>query len=86
MPLIEKIHPGKIEYTHSANEAGRDLVSFGSDSLNRSHILCIQVKAKQISYGASFGKVQETTKLAKEVGITIENGSPLVVSHTKYGL
>ena len=75
IPLIEKIHPGKIEYTHSANEAGRDLVSFGSDLLNRPHILCAQIKAKQISYGASFGKVQETTKLAKEVGVTIENGS-----------
>jgi len=75
IPLIEKTHPGRIEYTHSPNEAGRDIVSFGTDLLNRPHILCVQVKAKQISYAAAaFGKITSTARTAKEVGVVTETG------------
>src|ERR1041384_2667314 len=74
LPLIEKVHPGRVEYTHSAIEGGRDIVSFGSDVLGREHILCIQVKAVKISYGASFAEVKQTSELAKTTGVTLENG------------
>lgn len=76
IPLIRKLHPGRIEYTHSANEAGRDIVSFGKDSLKRQHILCIQIKANKVSYGAQFqGIVVNPTRMAKVEGVTTENGS-----------
>ena len=74
IPLIHKLHPGKIEYTHSPIEGGRDIVSFGYDQLKRQDILCVQVKAKQISFGASFGIIQHTTTIAKNTGVTRENG------------
>jgi hypothetical protein len=74
-PLISKVHSGKLEYTHSANEAGKDIISFGRDSLNRKHILCIQVKADKISYGSPFiSQVADPCKLAKNEGVILENG------------
>lgn len=74
-PLINKIHPGKLEYTHSANEAGKDIISIGLDSLNRKHILCVQVKADKISYGSPFiSQVADPCKLAKNEGIILEGG------------
>jgi hypothetical protein len=76
IPLIKKLSPGRIEYTHSANEAGRDLVSFGKDNLNREHILCVQVKADKVSYGAKFQEiVVSPTLAAKKEGVTLENGA-----------
>src|ERR1035441_9160106 len=51
-PLVNVLHPGRIEYTHSPVEAGRDIVSYGHDALGRQHILCVQVKARPISHGA----------------------------------
>lgn len=74
-PLIKKIHPGKVEYTHSANEAGKDIISFGRDRLDRKHILCVQVKADKISYGSPFiSQVADPCKLAKNEGVILENG------------
>ena len=75
IPFIEKIHPGKIEYTHSSIEGGRDIVSFGLDSLDRSHILCIQVKSSKISFGASsFGNLSNVATVAKETGVILYDG------------
>jgi DNA polymerase III delta prime subunit len=79
VPLIEKIHPGRVEYTHSTIEAGRDIVSFGKDSLNRQHILCIQAKANKVTYGAQFqGIVANPSITAKTEGVTIENGNQCI--------
>lgn len=78
-PLIMKIHPGKIEYTHSANEAGKDIISFGIDNLGRKHVLCVQVKADKVSYGAPFiGQVSDPCKLAKNEGVTLESGEKVI--------
>ena len=75
-PLIEKLHPGRIEYTHSSIESGRDIVSFGTDSINRSHVLCVQIKADKVTYGAQFHRiVVSPTKMAKMEGVTLENGN-----------
>ena len=75
IPLVEVLHPGRIEYTHSTNEAGRDIVSFGRDSLGRPHILCVQIKARPISYGArEIGEVQQVSTTAKLQGVTSEDG------------
>ena len=49
-PLVEKLRKGRVEYTHSSIEAGRDVVSFSVDDLGRLDVLCIQVKAARISY------------------------------------
>ena len=74
-PLIEALHPGRIEYTHSPVEAGRDLVSLGRDALGRTHTLCVQVKARPISYGArAFAEVTNVASLARTEGVTRENG------------
>lgn len=74
-PLIEHLHPGRLEYTHSPEEAGRDLVSFGRDALGRRHILCVQVKARPISHGAnSIGQVAHVATVAKTQGVTMQNG------------
>lgn len=76
IPLINKLHPGRIEYTHSAIEAGRDLVSFGKDNLNRPHILCVQVKADKVTYGSKFQEiVVSPTLTAKKEGVTLDDGS-----------
>ncbi|MCP4763562.1 MAG: AAA family ATPase [archaeon] len=76
IPLILKVHPGKIEYTHSNIEGGRDIVSYGIDCIGRKHILCIQVKAIKISYGASsFGEIKNTAIVAKDTGVALEDGS-----------
>ena len=74
-PLIEVLHPGRIEYTHSPTEAGRDLVSYGRDCLNRPHILCVQVKAVKLSFGASaFNSVVSQAESALKILVTLENG------------
>jgi len=76
-PVLEKLHPGRLEYTHSGDEAGRDLISFGRDPLlpSRGHIFCVQVKARRISHGAaSFGEVAAVAITAKTEGVTRENG------------
>lgn len=84
-PLIKKLHPGKIEYTHSANEAGRDIISFGKDTLKRQNILCVQVKANKITYGAQFqGIVVNPSKMAKTEGVTIENGTSCIPNEIWY--
>ncbi len=78
-PLIEYLHPGRIEYTHSSIEAGRDIVSFGVDSIKRQHILCVQIKADKVTYGAQFqGIVVNPTKMAKMEGVTLENGNKCI--------
>src|SRR5437868_11682198 len=75
MPLIEVLHPGRIEYTHSPIEAGRDLVSFGRDLIDRSHILCVQVKAIPLSYGApAFTSAANAAQGALKIMVTRENG------------
>jgi hypothetical protein len=80
-PLVEVLHPGRVEYTHSSDEAGRDFVSFGRDSLGREHILCVQVKARPISHGAAgFGAVSQVATIAKTQGVTRENGDVCVPS------
>ena len=68
IPLIEKIHPGKIEYTHSANEAGRDLVSFGSDLLNRPHILCAQIRLNKFLMVLLLAKFKKLLNLLRKLG------------------
>lgn len=74
-PLLEKIHPGRVEYTHSPIEAGRDLVSFGKDYLSRPHILCVQVKAIKLSFGAApFKDVVNAAEVALKMQVTLENG------------
>lgn len=76
IPLVEKLHPGRTEYTHSTMEAGRDIVSFGKDYLGRQHILCIQAKAIRISYGASsFQEVVNAAQFAKNEGVTSQDGN-----------
>jgi len=78
-PLVETLHPGRIEYTHSPNESGRDFVSFGGDCLGRPHILCVQVKARPISHGAgSFRALANVATTAKIEGVTRENGERCV--------
>jgi hypothetical protein len=84
-PLIETLHPGRIEYTHSTIEAGRDIVSYGRDALDRQHILCVQVKARPISHGASdFGQLASVATLAKTEGVTLEDGSACIPSEVWY--
>lgn len=79
IPLIEKLHPGKIEYTHSSIESGRDIISYGKDTLDRQHIICIQVKAIRISYGAmSFMSLINVGKLAKTEGVTNVDGNKII--------
>lgn len=79
IPLLEKVHPGRVEYTHSPIEAGRDIVSFGKDSLKRQHILCVQIKANKVTYGAQFqGIVVNPSKMAKMEGVTTENGTQCI--------
>ncbi len=76
LPLINAIHIGKIEYTHSAIEAGRDIISFGKDILGREKTLCIQVKSDKISYSATkFGLLKAQAMTAKESGVVLENGT-----------
>lgn len=75
IPLVEKLHPGRIEYTHSTIEAGRDIISYGKDTIDRQHIICIQVKAIKISYGArAFMALVNVCKLAKTEGVTNVEG------------
>lgn len=74
MPLIAKVHPGRVEYTHSGLEAGRDVVSFGTDSLGRGHILCVQAKAVAIPTGAEFAALAATLGQARTEGVTTETG------------
>lgn len=74
-PLLEIIHPGRIEFTHSSNEAGRDIISFGKDALGRDDILCIQAKANKVTYGAQFnGIVTNPAQMAKTEGVVLANG------------
>jgi len=76
IPLIESIHQGTIEYTHSNNESGRDIVSFGKDLIGRSHILCVQVKAIKISYGAAkFKSITDSAITAKDQGVITQSGN-----------
>jgi hypothetical protein len=83
-PLIKELHPGNIEYTHSSIEAGRDIVSFGRDILGRQHVLCIQVKARPLSYGAKFHEVVGVSQLAKNEGVTLQNGSKCLPDEVWY--
>ncbi len=75
LPLIAKLHPGRIEYTHSSIEAGRDLVSFGQGCSGRPHILVVQVKSAKLSFGAeAFGGIMAVLQVSKLQGVTTENG------------
>jgi energy-coupling factor transporter ATP-binding protein EcfA2 len=75
IPLLAKLHGERVEHTHSSNEAGRDLVSFGKDYLGRPHILALQAKSKKISFGAAaFGALVNVATVAKNEGVTLENG------------
>ncbi|MCG8405482.1 MAG: NACHT domain-containing protein [Phycisphaerales bacterium] len=76
-PLIEELHPGRIEFTHSAVEAGRDLVSFGSDALRRRHYLCVQVKTTHLPSGGGFTAALSQANTARKVGITTESGEQI---------
>lgn len=85
IPLLKELHPGRVEYTHSAIEAGRDLVSFGKDILNRQHILCVQVKANKVTYGAQFqGLVVNPSNMAKTQGVTTDNGCHCIPNEVWY--
>lgn len=85
IPFIEAVHPGRIEYTHSPDEAGRDIISFGRDLLGRLHILCVQVKARPISRGArDFGEVREVSTSAKLQGVTREDGNLCIPNEVWY--
>jgi hypothetical protein len=76
IPLVRILHPGKVEYTHSSVEAGRDIISVGTDNLHRQHILCIQVKAVSLSYGSRFiSLVVNPCELAKTEGVTLFDGT-----------
>lgn len=76
LPLLEAIHPGRVEYTHSSSERGRDVISFGKDSLKRPHILAVQVKTTRIPYGAAaFGLIRAALEAARTEGVTLENGT-----------
>lgn len=75
MPFLEQVLKGHIEYTHSATEAGRDIVVFTSDPLGKEKIYCIQVKVTDISYGAAaFGGIFHTLMTAKREGVTLTDG------------
>jgi hypothetical protein len=75
-PLLERLHPGPIEYTHSALEAGRDLVSYGEDSLGRKHVLCVQVKATPFSFSVGeFQRIADTARGARTQGVTMPSGA-----------
>jgi hypothetical protein len=79
VPLLEVLHPGRVEYTHSAIESGRDLVSFGKDMLGRPHILCVQVKASRISYAAkNFGQLFSIASVARDAGVTVQDGNTIL--------
>jgi hypothetical protein len=78
IPLLAKILNGRVEYTHSATEAGRDLVIFAQDQFGYDKIYCAQVKVTPISYGAAaFGAIVNTLKTAKREGVTLSTGSRL---------
>jgi energy-coupling factor transporter ATP-binding protein EcfA2 len=75
-PLIEVLHPGKIEYTHSPIEDRRAIVSFGYDSLRRSHVLCVLPEISRIpSEEVGFGKMMSIAETIRDVGLTKENGT-----------
>ena len=75
LPLIEAVHPGEIEYTHSPIEGGRDIVSYSWDKIDRQNIICVQVKTK-ISYGAAaFGQLRDVAIVAKETGVILSSGT-----------
>jgi hypothetical protein len=77
-PLLEIIHPGRLEFTHSTNEAGRDIISYGKSIIDRDDILCVQVKANNVSYGSQFQtKVVAPAELAKKEGVTLQNGTQI---------
>ncbi|MFO1457813.1 MAG: NACHT domain-containing protein [Verrucomicrobiota bacterium] len=79
IPLVQLIHPGRTEYTHSATEAGRDVVSFGKDSLGRHHLVLVQAKSAKVSFGAEkFGGLYQTALIARKQGITTESGQKLI--------
>jgi len=85
VPLISRVHPGRVEYTHSSVEAGRDLVSFGTDSIGREHILCVQVKARKVSYGAAaIGEVLRTALTARREAVTTETGKTCTPNEVWY--
>ena len=85
VPLVNALHPGRIEYTHSPVEAGRDIVSYGRDALGRQHILCVQVKARPISHGAKdFGDLASVATLARTEGVTLDNGTLCIPNEVWY--
>jgi hypothetical protein len=46
-PLTQTLHPGRVEYAHLSDGLDRSILSFGQDSLRRSHVLCVQTSEKQ---------------------------------------
>jgi SpoVK/Ycf46/Vps4 family AAA+-type ATPase len=79
IPLVEILHPGKIEYSSHVNSAKRLLVSSGVASLKRPHLLCVQVKPIANSVDdAEFEGAVSTIKSAKSDGLTRENGQHII--------
>lgn len=75
IPFVKAVHPGLVEYVHSALEAGRDILSIGRDEIGREDVLCVQVKVTAVSFAAGeFQKLVDTARAAKEIEVSSPNG------------
>lgn len=85
VPLLRALEPkARIEETHGANEAGRDLICFSTHPhLNRPRVLCIQVKSHRISTGSTAGpyslvSIANQVETAKTIGVVMPDGTRIV--------
>jgi hypothetical protein len=84
-PLLRALHPeARVEESHGSQESGRDYICIGPHSkLQRSHVLCVQVKNHQLSPGAttgpySFATIASQVHTAKKTGVATLSGDVVV--------
>lgn len=81
IPLLAEIHGGGQEYTCSPLESGRDVVSVGTDILDRPHVLAVQVRKEKLSYSAkSLGPLLAELQVARREKWTTQRGDSVTPS------
>ncbi|HBB89043.1 MAG TPA: hypothetical protein DC047_15670 [Blastocatellia bacterium] len=79
VPLVAVLHPGKIDYVSSSNDANAILISYGIDRIKKSHILGVQVKPLSTSVnGTELSEAASSIRSIRTSGLALRSGRTFV--------
>jgi TIR domain/NACHT domain len=74
IPLVEKLHPGHIEFTTLPDEINRGVISFGFDLLKKHHLLYVHVDSLNIpAESSTLDDRLNRVELSRKSGVIKEN-------------